>query len=53
MIVYILFEYSNVMAYKKRKTSQQARFKKVMKGCKGKKGAKFKSCIKKGLKKKR
>ena len=30
---------------------QQAKFKKVMKKCKGKKGAKFKSCVKKGLKK--
>jgi hypothetical protein len=46
---------------KKGKTSQKARFRKTMKKCKGKKGAKFKckgkkgakfkSCVKRGLKK--
>jgi hypothetical protein len=36
---------------KKRKVSQQSRFKKTMKKCKGKKGKAFKSCVKKGLKK--
>ena len=31
--------------------TQKSRFKATMKKCKGKKGAKFKSCVKKGLKK--
>lgn len=39
------------MAKKKRKTKQTTRFKKTMKKCEGKKGQKFKSCVKKGLSK--
>ena len=32
-------------------SKQTTKFRKVMKKCKGKKGQKFKSCVKKGLKK--
>lgn len=32
------------------KKNQQSKFRKVMKSCKGKKGAKFKACVRKGLK---
>ena len=32
---------------------QKIRFKEVMKKCKGKKGEKFKACVRKGLKKKK